>query len=120
MSDRAGIRSVIFQCCGPNGTANIATRCGRFWKGENSLASDLATRAWQAAAICTRQMVATPYASINFITAHDGFSMQDLVSYDGKHNDANGEGNRDGTDDNCSWNCGAEGDTQDAKHPCLT
>jgi len=54
-----------------------------------------------------------PFASINFITAHDGFTLRDLVSYNGKHNEANGEGNRDGTDDNRAWNCGAEGDTDD-------
>ena len=50
-----------------------------------------------------------PFASINFVTAHDGFTLRDLVSYGQKHNDANGEDNRDGTDDNRSWNCGAEG-----------
>jgi isoamylase len=55
-----------------------------------------------------------PFASVNFVTAHDGFTLRDLVSYDGKHNEANGEGNRDGTDDNRSWNCGAEGPTDDA------
>jgi glycogen operon protein len=54
-----------------------------------------------------------PTASINFITVHDGFTLRDLVSYDGKHNEANGEANRDGTDDNRSWNCGAEGPTDD-------
>ncbi len=54
-----------------------------------------------------------PAASINFITAHDGFTLADLVSYDEKHNDANGEDNQDGTDDNRSWNCGAEGPTED-------
>jgi glycogen operon protein len=54
-----------------------------------------------------------PFASINFITAHDGFTLRDLVSYNDKHNEANGEGNRDGTDDNRSWNCGAEGETDD-------
>jgi isoamylase len=54
-----------------------------------------------------------PFASINFITAHDGFTLRDLVSYNEKHNDANLEDNRDGTDDNRSWNCGAEGDTDD-------
>ncbi len=54
-----------------------------------------------------------PYASVNFITAHDGFTLHDLVSYDQKHNEANGEDNRDGTDDNASWNCGAEGPTDD-------
>jgi glycogen operon protein len=52
-----------------------------------------------------------PHASINFVTAHDGFTLNDLVSYNEKHNEANGEGNRDGTDDNASWNCGVEGPT---------
>ncbi|MEW1725122.1 glycogen debranching protein GlgX [Streptomyces sp. NPDC093109] len=56
-----------------------------------------------------------PYASVNFITAHDGFTLRDLVSYEHKHNEANGEGNRDGTNDNRSWNCGAEGETDDAR-----
>ncbi len=54
-----------------------------------------------------------PGASINFVTAHDGFTLRDLVSYNDKHNEANGEGNRDGTDDNRSWNCGVEGATED-------
>jgi isoamylase len=54
-----------------------------------------------------------PTASVNLITVHDGFTLRDLVSYDAKHNQANGEGNRDGTDDNRSWNCGAEGPTPD-------
>ncbi|MCW2544043.1 MAG: glgX, partial [Frankiales bacterium] len=54
-----------------------------------------------------------PYASINFVTSHDGFTLRDLVSYDVKHNEANGEGNRDGEDHNRSWNCGVEGPTDD-------
>src|SRR6185295_1682576 len=54
-----------------------------------------------------------PHASINFVTAHDGFTLNDLVSYNQKHNEANGEENRDWTDDNLSWNCGAEGTTDD-------
>jgi len=54
-----------------------------------------------------------PYSSVNFVTAHDGFTLQDLVSYDAKHNEANGEGNRDGDDHNRSWNCGVEGPTED-------
>ena len=54
-----------------------------------------------------------PYASINFITCHDGFTLQDLVSYNEKHNEANGEENRDGANDNNSWNCGVEGPTDD-------
>jgi len=55
----------------------------------------------------------SPYASVNFVTAHDGFTLRDLVSYDRKHNEANGEDNRDGTDHNRSWNCGVEGETDD-------
>src|SRR5437763_16122979 len=54
-----------------------------------------------------------PFASINFVTAHDGFTLADLVSYEQKHNEANGERNRDGSDDNRSWNCGVEGPTDD-------
>jgi glycogen operon protein len=54
-----------------------------------------------------------PYASINFVTCHDGFTLRDLVSYDEKHNQTNGEGNQDGSDDNRSWNCGVEGDSDD-------
>ncbi|WP_435854223.1 glycogen debranching protein GlgX [Streptomyces subrutilus] len=56
-----------------------------------------------------------PYASVNFVTAHDGFTLRDLVSYERKHNDANGEEGRDGTHDNRSWNCGAEGESDDAR-----
>src|SRR6185295_5233786 len=54
-----------------------------------------------------------PYASVNFVTAHDGFTLRDLVSYNDKHNEANGEGNRDGESHNRSWNMGAEGETAD-------
>ena len=54
-----------------------------------------------------------PYASINFVVAHDGFTLHDLVSYNRKHNEANGEKNRDGSDHNISWNCGVEGPTDD-------
>ncbi|MCF6525175.1 glycogen debranching protein GlgX [Streptomyces sp. JJ36] len=60
-----------------------------------------------------------PYASVNFVTAHDGFTLRDLVSYERKHNEANGEHNRDGTDDNRSWNCGAEGETDDPEITAL-
>ena len=60
-----------------------------------------------------------PYASVNFITAHDGYTLRDLVSYERKHNEANGEGNRDGTDDNRSWNCGVEGETDDERVKAL-
>ncbi len=85
----------------------------RFWKGDGGLASTLATRLTGSSDLYEHNG-RKPYASINFITAHDGFSLQDLVSYDKKHNEANGDENRDGADDNNSWNCGAEGPTDDA------
>ena len=66
-----------------------------------------------AARISTRAPARRPYASINFITAHDGFTLRDLVSYNEKHNEANGEDNRDGESHNRSWNCGVEGPTDD-------
>jgi glycogen operon protein len=84
----------------------------RFWKGDGGLAGDLATRLSGSSDLYERNG-RKPYASINFITAHDGFTLQDLVSYNSKHNEANGEDNRDGADDNNSWNCGAEGPTDD-------
>jgi glycogen operon protein len=84
----------------------------RFWKGEGGTAGELATRLAGSSDLY-QDDGRKPYASINFITAHDGFSMQDLVSYDHKHNEANGEDNRDGSDNNDSWNCGHEGPTDD-------
>lgn len=84
----------------------------RFWKGDGGLASEMATRLAGSSDLYQRDG-RKPHASINFITAHDGFTLQDLVSYDHKHNEANGDGNRDGADDNYSWNCGAEGYTED-------
>ena len=84
----------------------------RFWKGEGGLASELATRLAGSSDLY-QDDGRRPYASINFITCHDGFTLQDLVSYNHKHNEANGEGNRDGANDNESWNCGVEGPTDD-------
>ena len=84
----------------------------RFWKGDGGLTSELATRL-SGSSDLYQDDGRRPYASINFITCHDGFTLQDLVSYDRKHNEANGENNRDGADDNHSWNCGAEGPTDD-------
>ena len=84
----------------------------RFWKGDEGVRSTLATRITGSSDIFWARG-RRPWASINFITAHDGFTLNDLVSYNGKHNEANGEGNRDGTDDNRSWNCGAEGPADD-------
>jgi glycogen operon protein len=82
-----------------------------FWKGDASLAA-FASRFGGSADLYQRDG-RRPFASINFVTAHDGFTLRDLVSYNDKHNEANGEGNRDGTDDNRSWNCGVEGATDD-------
>ena len=82
-----------------------------FWKGDASLASFVSR--FGGSADLYQSDGRRPFASINFITAHDGFTLRDLVSFNVKHNDENGEGNRDGTDDNRSWNCGAEGPTDD-------
>ncbi len=84
----------------------------RFWKGDESQVVELAHRLSGSSDLYMlngRQ----PSASINFITAHDGFTLNDLVSYDEKHNEANKEGNRDGENHNLSWNCGVEGPTDD-------
>jgi glycogen operon protein len=85
----------------------------RFWKGDGGTANEFATRLAGSSDLY-QWTGRAPYASINFITCHDGFTLQDLVSYNGKHNEANGEDNKDGSDDNNSWNCGAEGPTDDA------
>jgi isoamylase len=84
----------------------------RFWKGEYGLAGVLASRLCGSSDIY-QGSGRLPRHSVNFVTCHDGFTLHDLVSYDRKHNEANGEENRDGLDDNCSWNCGAEGPTDD-------
>jgi glycogen operon protein len=84
----------------------------RFWKGDQGLVADLASRVAGSSDIFGYRG-RRPWASINFITAHDGFTLQDLVSYNEKHNEANGEDNRDGSDADLSWNCGVEGPTSD-------
>ncbi len=83
-----------------------------FWRGRSDGVRTVATRLAGSSDLYLDDG-RSPYASINFITAHDGFTLRDLVSYDVKHNEANLEGNRDGTDDNRSWNCGVEGETRD-------
>lgn len=86
----------------------------RFWKGEQGQGRDLTLRISGSADL----YAATgrkPSASINFITAHDGFTLKDLVSHESKHNEANGDDNEDGTDDNFSWNRGEEGKTEDPR-----
>jgi isoamylase len=84
----------------------------RFWKGDNGLVAALASRVAGSSDIFGYRG-RRPWASINFITAHDGFTLKDLVSYNEKHNEANGENNRDGSDTNYSWNYGVEGPTTD-------
>ena len=83
-----------------------------YWKGDGGQIGELAYRITGSSDLYARSG-RRPYASINFVTAHDGFTLQDLVSYNQKHNEANCEDNRDGTDNNRSWNCGAEGPTDD-------
>ena len=84
----------------------------RFWKGDGGMASEFSTRLAGSSDLYETSG-RKPYASINFITCHDGFNLQDLVSYNSKHNEANGEGNKDGADNNESWNGGVEGPTAD-------
>ena len=82
-----------------------------FWKG-TSAASDIAQRLCASGDVFNR-LGRRPWACVNFLTAHDGFTLNDVVSYNDKHNEANGEHNKDGSSDNRSWNCGAEGPTDD-------
>jgi isoamylase len=83
-----------------------------FWRGHPGTLPEFAYRLAGSSDLYA-QSNRRPVASINFVTCHDGFTLRDLVSYNVKHNDANGEANRDGSDDNRSWNCGYEGPTDD-------
>jgi glycogen operon protein len=83
-----------------------------FWKGDGGLIDDFAMRLTGSSDLYNRSS-RRPYASVNFVTAHDGFTLADLVSYNDKYNEENGEGNRDGHGHNLSWNCGVEGPTDD-------
>jgi glycogen operon protein len=95
-----------------NGRFRDTTR--DWWRSQDRMLGDFASRLCGSADIYGgRGEGRRPSASVNFVTVHDGFTLADLVSYNGKHNEANGEGNRDGTDDNRSWNCGIEGPTTD-------
>ena len=85
-----------------------------FWKGDEGTLADFGKRLTGSADFFDKRG-RRPWASVNFITAHDGFTLYDLVSYNEKHNEANGEDNRDGSDNNHSWNGGAEGETDDAE-----
>jgi glycogen operon protein len=99
-----------------NGKYRDAVRS--FWKGDGRQVAEMATRLSGSSDLYGGSG-RKPHASINFITAHDGFTLHDLVSYNHKHNEANGEENRDGTDDNVSWNCGTEGPTDDPEIKAL-
>ena len=83
-----------------------------FWRGRNTTLTELATRLTGSSDLY-QHYSRRPLASVNFVTCHDGFTLRDLVSYNDRHNEANGENNRDGFWDNRSWNCGVEGPTQD-------
>jgi isoamylase len=83
-----------------------------YWRGEGGTLGEFANR-FTGSADLYEDDGRRPYASVNFVTAHDGFTLRDLVSFNEKHNDANGEGNADGESHNRSWNCGAEGPTDD-------
>ncbi|MGC8495439.1 MAG: glycogen debranching protein GlgX, partial [Syntrophobacteraceae bacterium] len=93
-----------------NGEYRDAVR--RFWKGDEGQLGNFAWRLTGSSDLY-ESTGRRPYASINFVTAHDGFCLRDLVSYDHKHNEANLDDNKDGSDNNMSWNCGAEGPTED-------
>lgn len=84
----------------------------RFWRGDSNMVPTFMTRICGSADLY-QPSCRKPFHSVNFITCHDGFTLWDLVSYDKKHNLANGEGNRDGLEENYSWNCGHEGETDD-------
>ena len=94
-----------------NGKYRDAMRA--FWKGDDRGVAEVATRLAGSNDLYEHSG-RRPYASINFITAHDGFTLHDLVSYNQKHNEANGDDNQDGENNNLSWNCGAEGPTDEA------
>jgi glycogen operon protein len=83
-----------------------------YWKGDGGLIGELAYRITGSSDLYASSG-RRPYASVNFVTAHDGFTLRDLVSYNDKHNEANLDDNRDGTDRNLSWNCGVEGPTSE-------
>jgi isoamylase len=83
-----------------------------FWRGRSDTVRDLGYRLSGSSDLYADDG-RLPYSSVNFVTAHDGFTLRDLVSYERRHNDDNGEGGRDGSPDNRSWNCGAEGETSD-------
>ena len=95
-----------------NGDYRDVTR--EFWAGKEGVLSSFASR-FAASSDLFNEQHRRPWSSVNLITAHDGFTLHDLVAYNEKHNEANGEDNNDGANDNRSWNCGAEGETDSAE-----
>src|ERR1700730_11729037 len=114
MSGRAAIRSATSRSTGRNGMPSTAARCAT--SGEATLAAFAQRFAGSSDLYVDGRR---PHASINFITAHDGFTLADLFSFNEKHNEANLEDNADGNDTNRSWNCGAEGPTDDPEIQAL-
>ena len=112
MWPRAATSSATSRPAGPSGTTSIATRCAPIGKARAATSASLASRLSGSSDIFQRGGRG-PTASINFVTAHDGFTLEDLVSYNEKHNEANLEQNRDGSDNHRSWNCGVEGPSDD-------
>ena len=105
-------RWAISRQAGWNGTTVSATTVRAFWKGDDGQLADFAGR-MTASGEMFNHRGRRPYSSVNFITAHDGFTLHDLVSYNDKHNEANDENNQDGSNNNLSWNHGVEGPTDD-------
>jgi glycogen operon protein len=127
LADQLGETKLIAEAWDAGGLYQLGSFPGRRWSEWNGRFRDVARRFVRGdpglvGAVATRIAGSSdlyqwarrpPLASINFITCHDGFTLNDLVSYNGKHNEANGEDNRDGSNDNLSWNCGVEGETVD-------
>ncbi len=101
-----------FPPAGWSGTTPSATTARAFWKGDEDKIGDFA-KIFLGSGDKFNRRGRKPYSSVNFVTAHDGFTLADTVSYNDKHNEANGEDNNDGHSHNLSWNCGAEGETDD-------
>src|ERR1700757_5280465 len=95
------------------GTGQFGGWCARFFRGDDHSVAPFADRLVGSPEIYGHKEREAE-ASVNFVTCHDGFTLNDLVSYNAKRNEANGESNRDGANDNRSWNCGVEGPTDDA------
>ena len=127
LADQLGETKLIAEAWDAGGLYEVGSFPGRRWSEWNGRFRDDVRRfvrgdAGLVGAVATRIAGSSdlyqwarrpPQSSINFVTCHDGFTLNDLVSYNGKHNEANGEGNRDGSNDNLSWNCGVEGETDD-------